>query len=58
MNQEMETTKFYCEKCEKHFEIEHDKHIGLWEMATNIPRYHKQVSPDCEFDGQKVRIEE
>jgi hypothetical protein len=54
--EETKTTKFHCEKCDKYFEITHDAHVDLWTMIENIPRYHRETSPECEYDADKVRV--
>lgn len=54
--EETRTTKFYCEKCGKSFEIAHEIHVGLFELIAQIPQAHREASAECEYDADRVRV--
>lgn len=51
----LEFTRWNCEKCGKSGVFKHTG-MGVWEGAQVVKEEHNKVSPNCEFDADKVRV--
>lgn len=49
-------TRWTCEKCEKSAIIVHNKYVDVLSMYQFVRENHELISPDCEFDRLKVKV--